>query len=72
MIQKSAVKKYIKEKDFRSSPDSFEGLQKVIMSVLDRAIEIAQKEKRKTIQGRDMEKIRVSAVGDEEEAQEAS
>lgn len=53
MIQKSAVKKYIKEKGFRSSPETLEVLQKVICSILDSVIEATKREKRKTIQAQD-------------------
>lgn len=54
MIQKSAVKKYVKAKEFRSSPDVIEALQRVVSIVLDSAIENAKRDKRKTIQADDV------------------
>ncbi len=54
LVVKSKVKEYIKKKDIRVSGDFFEALNKVVKWKLDKAIERATANGRKTLRGFDL------------------
>jgi len=54
MINNVKVKQYIRNKGFKSSGDFVEKLEEDLIVVLDRAIERAEENQRKTIYPRDL------------------
>jgi len=54
LVVKSKVKEYIKKKDIRVAGDFFEALNKVVQWKLDKAIERATANGRKTVRGFDL------------------
>ena len=55
LVVASKVKKYIKEKaDMNTSASSFQALTDILQKALDRAIEHAKQEGRKTVMDRDI------------------
>ena len=54
LVVGTKVKNYIKSKDVMSSADVLDALNAALYCLLDRAIERAQQNGRKTVQGRDV------------------
>lgn len=54
LVVGTKVKNYIKSKDVMSSADVLDALNEALYCLLDRAIERAQQNGRKTVQGRDV------------------
>ncbi|MEM4598617.1 MAG: hypothetical protein QW400_02910 [Candidatus Diapherotrites archaeon] len=53
-VVKSKIKEYAKNKDIRIAGDFFDGLNKVIQYKLDKAVERAKENGRKTLRGFDL------------------
>ncbi|MCX8189915.1 MAG: hypothetical protein N3F05_01660 [Candidatus Diapherotrites archaeon] len=53
-VVKSKIKEYAKSKDIRIAGDFFDGLNKVIQYKLDKAVERAKENGRKTLRGFDL------------------
>lgn len=54
LIVGTKVKNYIKSKDVMSSSDVLEALNEVVYDALDKAVERAKANGRKTVQGKDV------------------
>lgn len=55
MISRSAVKKFIKEKKFRTSVEALDTLETTLRDIIEVAIVRAKEDKRKTIQAIDIQ-----------------